>query len=86
MGSLLHCWAQVTAGRAQKTPAPQSAWRTGEVSGLLLSVHRLSIPCALAALALVASCVSGLGGGEGEEELASTWAGFTKSCASDQEG
>lgn len=40
----------------------------------------VSVPSALAALAPVASCVSGLGGGEEEEEgLAGVWAGFTPS-------
>lgn len=37
------------------------------MAGLLLSVHRLSIPSALAAPAPVATCVSGPGGAEGRK-------------------
>lgn len=49
------------------------------MSGLLLSVHCLSVPSALADLALVASCVSGWEEGRGEEGLAGAWGEFTTS-------
>lgn len=75
MGSLLYCWAQAMLRKPQPHSQPgeqESVW-SPSVCPLFVS-----IPSALAALALVASCVSA-GRREGEEGLAGAWTGFTTS-------
>lgn len=83
MGSLLYCWAQVTLRKPQPHSQPGEQESVWSPSVCPLSV---SIPSALAALALVASCVSGWEEGRGGRAgWGVDWV-HHKSRASDQEG